>query len=80
MIGDVIKSIFKQVLIGIIRLVRIVIGSVVLKTGFDFAKGSGAFAYREADVITGVFVILIGAYIVLSSIFPDLFDQSKSGS
>jgi len=55
-----------------------VIGSVVLKTGFDFAKGSGAFAYREADVITGVFVILIGAYIILSSIFPDLFNQSDS--
>jgi hypothetical protein len=55
-----------------------VIGSVVLKTGFDFAKGSGAFAYREADVITGVFVILIGAYFILSSIFPDLFDQSDS--
>ena len=75
-----IKSIFKQMLACIIKLARIVIGLVVLKTGFDFAKGSGMFAYREPDVITGVFVILVGAYFILSSIFPDLFDQSNSGS
>jgi hypothetical protein len=56
-----------------------VIGLVVIKTGFDFSRGSGAFAYREADVITGVFVILVGAYFILSSLFPDLFDQSDSG-
>jgi hypothetical protein len=80
LVGDVIKSIIKLIFVWTIKLCRIVTGLVVIKTGFDFSRGSGAFAYREADVITGIFVILIGAYFILSSLFPDLFDKSDSGS
>jgi len=49
-----------------------------MKTGFDLARGSGAFIYREADTFTGVFVIIIGAYFILSSLLPDMFGQSNS--
>jgi hypothetical protein len=49
-----------------------------MKTGYNLATGSGAFMYREADTFTGVFVIIIGAYFILSSLFPDIFGQSDS--
>ncbi len=57
------------------RLCGIMIGLIVIKTGFDLAGGSGAFAYREGDLITGIFVMIIGGYFVFSSLFPDLFNR-----
>jgi hypothetical protein len=66
----------KQTLIWLVILCRIAVGLVVIRTGFDFTSGSGAFAYQETDVITGIFVILIGLYFIFSSLFGRLFDQS----
>jgi hypothetical protein len=67
----------KRIFAWAIKLCKIVIGVVVIKTGFDFAGGSGPFAYQEGDIITGVFVIIIGAYFILSSLFPSLFDRPE---
>ncbi len=54
------------------------VGLVVIKTGFDFLRGKGAFAYLEkGDDITGVFVIIVGAYFVFSSLFRGLFGRSE---
>jgi len=40
-------------------------------------RGTGVFAYLvERDGITGVFVMVIGAYIIFASLFRGLFDQS----
>lgn len=69
LLGDAIKSIIKLIFVWIITLCRIVVGLVVIKTGVDFTRGSGAFAYRETDAITGIFVIIIGTYFVFSSLF-----------
>jgi len=58
------------------------VGLVVIKTGFDFTRGSGVFAYSELnDGITGIFVMIIGAYFVFSSLFrSSLFDQADGES
>ncbi|MCP4339889.1 MAG: hypothetical protein GY799_13610 [Desulfobulbaceae bacterium] len=66
----------KQLLRLTLIFLRIMIGLVVIKTGFDFASGSGAFAYQETDGLTGIFVIIIGLYFVFSSLFGRPFDQS----
>ena len=70
----------KYIFTWIIILCRIAVGLVVTKTGFDFARGSGAFAYWENDGITGIFVMIIGVYIVFSSLFRGLFDQENGES
>jgi len=55
-----------------------VVGLVVIKTGFDFTRGSGAFVYQKTDDgIIGIFVMIIGAYFVFSSLFRDLFERSE---
>lgn len=77
LIEDTIKSIIKCIFAWIITLCRIVLGLVVIKTGFDFTLGRGAFAYQQADAITGIFVIIIGAYFVFSSLFSRLFERSE---
>jgi hypothetical protein len=48
-------------------------GVLVIKTGFNLARGAGSFAYKLAhnesdDLMTGVFVMSIGIYFVFSSI------------
>ena len=75
--GGTVKSIMKRIFQWIMTLCRVVIGVVVIKTGFDFSRGSGAFAYREPDVITGIFVMILGAYFVFSSFSRDLFGRSE---
>jgi len=46
----------------------------VIKTGFDLASGTGAFAYNQSDnIMTGVFVMSIGIYFVFSSISRQFF-------
>jgi hypothetical protein len=77
LIGEAVKAIIKRIFAWAIKLCKIVIGVVVIKTGFDFAGGSGAFAYQEGDFITGVFVMIIGAYFVLSTLFPGFFDRPE---
>ena len=77
-LGDAIKPIIKHIFVWTITFCRVLIGLVVMKTGFDFTKGSGAFAYKEAtDGVTGIFVMIIGAYFVFSSLSRALFDRSK---
>ncbi len=57
---------------------RVVLGLVVIKTGYDFSRESGAFAFMEVeDGITGIFVMIIGLYFVFSSLFGALGDRSK---
>jgi len=57
------------------------VGLVVIKTGFDFTTSRGVFAYSELnDGITGIFVMIIGAYFVFSSLFRGLFDQADGES
>ena len=72
--GDGVDVKIKRALAWIRRISGIVIGVIVIKTGFDFAGGSGAFAYREGDVFTGLFVMIVGVYFVFSSLFPGRFD------
>jgi len=77
-LGDAIKSTIKLIFGWIITLCRIVVGLVVIKTGFDLTRGSGTFACQETDDgIMGVFVMIIGAYFVFSSLFRDLFERSE---
>jgi len=79
LLGDAIKSTIKLIFGWIITLCRILVGLVVIKTGFDFIRGSSAFAYQKTDDgILGVFVMIIGAYIVFSSLFRDLFERSNN--
>jgi len=55
-----------------------VLGLVVIKTGFDFSRGSGSFAFMEVeDGITGIFVMILGLYFVFSSLFGALGGRSK---
>ncbi len=67
----------KHIFSWAVTLCRIVIGLVVIQAGFDFARGSGPFAYREADALTGVFVMILGAYIIISSLTRHFFDRSE---
>lgn len=63
-----------QVVSWVITLCRILIGALVIKTGFDLASGTGAFAYNQSDnIMTGVFVMSIGIYFVFSSISRQFF-------
>ena len=66
----------KQIFAWIITFCRLAVGFVVMKTGFDFTRGSGAFAYQETDGVTGIFVIIIGAYFAFSSLFRRVFEHS----
>jgi TctA family transporter len=71
------KLIFKCILAWAITLCRVVIGLVVIKTGFDFSRGGGTFSFQQTDTVTGIFVIIIGVYFVFSSISSRLVDQSE---
>lgn len=64
------KSRIEQVVSWFFTLCRILVGIVVIKTGFDLASGAGSFAYNKSDnIMTGVFVMSIGIYVVFASIF-----------
>ena len=70
------KSRIDQAVAWVFTLCRIGVGIVVMKTGFDLAKGAGSFAYYESDnIMTGVFVMSIGIYFVLSSIRRQFFED-----
>ena len=58
-------------------LCRVGLGLAVMKTGLDFSRGSGSFAAQQGDVLTGIFVMIVGAYFVFSSLVGRLFKQSK---
>jgi TctA family transporter len=68
---------FKFVLAWTITLCRVVIGLVVIKTGFDFSRGGGAFSFQQTDTATGIFIMIIGVYFVYSSISKRLVERSE---
>jgi len=72
-----VNGVIKRIFACLKTLCRIGIGLLVSKTGLDFARGSGAFAFRETDEFTGVFVMIIGLYIVFSSFSHDRSGQDK---
>jgi hypothetical protein len=72
------KLIFKFILAWAITLCRVVIGLVVIKTGFDYSRGDGTFSLQQTDTVTGIFVIIIGVYFIFSSISKRLFEQSEN--
>ena len=45
------------------------------KTGFDSARGPGSFANQGTDNGTGIFVMIIGAYVDFSSLSRGLFER-----
>lgn len=57
----------KCIFLWLVTLCRVGLGLVVVKTGYDFAAGTGLFAYRETDMLTGGFVIIIGASPIISN-------------
>ena len=67
----------KFIFTWIVILCRIGVGLLVMKTGFDFMRGYDLFAYRDNDGITGIFIMIIGAYIAFSSLFHGLFEQTE---
>ena len=70
------KSRIDQAVSWVFTLLRIVVGVVVIKTGYDLARGAGTFAYYQSDnILTGVFVMTIGIYFVLSSIRRQFFED-----
>jgi hypothetical protein len=55
----------KWILFGL----RMVVGCVILKTGYDLASGNlPGTASFSSDPITPVFIILLGCYTLLSSL------------
>jgi TctA family transporter len=71
------KEKFKFIFTWTITLCRVVIGLVVIKTGFDFFRGGGTFSFQQTDTVTGIFVIIIGVYFVFSGISNRLSDRSE---
>ena len=54
------------------------VGLVVIKTGLDLTRGSIAFAYQKTDdVFLGIFLMIIGAYFVFSSLSRKFFERSE---
>ncbi|NOQ45557.1 MAG: hypothetical protein GQ559_02610 [Desulfobulbaceae bacterium] len=55
---------------------RVLVGILVMKTGFDFAY-TGGFSYSSSheNFITGAFVMIIGAYFIGSSLFNAFFNK-----
>ena len=63
------KSRIDQAVAWAFALCRIGVGLVVIKTGFELARGAGSFAYYGSDnIMTGVFVMAIGIYFVFSGL------------
>jgi len=70
------KSRIEQAVSWLFTICRIVVGIVVIKTGFDLASGAGYFAFYTSDnIMTGVFVMVIGVYFVFSSITRQFFED-----
>jgi TRAP-type C4-dicarboxylate transport system permease small subunit len=70
------KSKIEQVVSWVFTLCRILVGILVIKTGFDLASGAGSFAFHKSDnIMTGVFVMIIGIYFVFSSINRQFFED-----
>ncbi|MCD6389168.1 MAG: hypothetical protein J7L69_07135 [Desulfobulbaceae bacterium] len=65
----------KQIVSCFLILCKILIGLLVMKTGFDLATGTLPFYYNhDNNFLMGLFIMMIGAYIIFSSLFRQLFD------
>ena len=72
------KSRIDQAVAWAFALCRIGVGMVVIKTGFELARGAGSFAYYESDnIMSGVFVMSIGIYFVFSGIRRQFFADEE---
>jgi len=70
------KSRIEQVVAWVFTICRILVGVLVIKTGFDLASGAGSFAFYTSDnIMTGVFVMVIGIYFVFSSLTRHFFED-----
>ena len=67
----------KLILAWFITLCRVAVGLLVMKTGFDFTRGGGSFALQQTDTVTGIFVMVLGAYFVFSSLAHHLPGRRK---
>lgn len=60
----------------LLMLCRVCIGCVMIYSGVQLLRGEGLLSYSQFDsVITGMFVILLGAYCVVSSVFVRIFEK-----
>ena len=66
----------KQIVSCFFILCRILIGLLVMKTGFDLATGTLPFYYNHGNnFLMGIFIMIIGGYIIFSSLFRQIFDD-----
>jgi len=57
--------------IWIVTLFRVLVGLLIVKTGADLLKGSNALQgfSEHQPLMTGIFLIMLGIYIIFSSVF-----------
>ncbi len=75
---ETITSLIKQLGTLLVIGLRMVLGLVVMKTGYDMAAGN--LHYGETfvnDPITPLFIIILGAYFAFSSLFRHLLSNDS---
>ncbi|MFT5701394.1 MAG: hypothetical protein ACI8ZB_004286 [Desulforhopalus sp.] len=71
------KELLKRLFTWGIGACRIVVGLLVINTGYELTQKQGNFAmWSTESSITGIFVILLGGAFVVLGLFPRLFDRS----
>lgn len=67
----------KETTAWLVIILRMIIGAVVMKTGFDLAAGKlhGSVS-MSTDPITPLFIIILGVYFCFSGLLKKLFDHS----
>ncbi|MBM9515066.1 hypothetical protein [Desulfogranum marinum] len=73
-----IPPLIKQLGMWLVIGLRLALGLVVMKTGYDLAAGK--LHYGQAfldDPITPLFIIIVGAYFSFSSLFGLLFSKKS---
>ena len=72
------KELLQRLFILGIGLCRVVLGLLAMSAGYQLIQRQGSFAFWGTEnVITGIFVILVGGAFVVLGIFPKLFDSSN---
>jgi hypothetical protein len=70
------KSTTALIFSWIVTICRVLIGVLVMKTGFSLVMRTGSFyAWPHDSHITGIFVMIIGAYFIFSSLYHQIFDN-----
>ncbi len=58
---------------------RVLAGILVAKTGIDLLEGDTILGYNRQDtLVIGLFILLIGVYIIFSSLFHVLFAEKNT--